>query len=449
MFSLARVGLVAVEGDRVDKDVGCGGQVLAFLAALAFAVPVAARDYLDTERDLADAMIEPAEGEVPEDIDQDGEDEVDTDEGPAPKEGDEGTKSRWAILPQLGYSPSKGPNAGVKFVSRDFRDTDLTLDVQGSVALEGQVGGEVGLTVPNLWDGRLVALIEADFGIDPQKEFFGVGNNNVGKNELSTHKERRGQLLLTLGGRPIEKLTLAVTGGFIDTDISHGDTDDEPSTRFRFPNLPGNGGGRTSPIGFSVVYNDRGSITRPTRGWTLAAKVLHVNEALGNDFEHTRYIMDLSYLLPLITRRQVLGLRVSGEYIDGPRGEIPFFELSSLGGSRDLRGFFLDRFLGTSRLFGNVEYRLKVFDFNFFDIWQVKIDGVAFGDGGRVFIDRDDVETEFGIDRGEIRGLTNNWQYSYGGGTRIALGEALIARIDVGFSEEESALVYLTFGQTF
>lgn len=38
---------------------------------------------------------------------------------------------------------------------------------------------------------------------------------------------------------------------------------------------------------------------------------------------------------------------------------------------------------------------------------------------------------------------------SYGGGLRIALSEAILARTDVGFSEEESGLVYLTFGHTF
>jgi predicted ABC-type transport system involved in lysophospholipase L1 biosynthesis ATPase subunit len=40
-------------------------------------------------------------------------------------------------------------------------------------------------------------------------------------------------------------------------------------------------------------------------------------------------------------------------------------------------------------------------------------------------------------------------QYSYGGGLRIALSQALVARIDVGFSDEETGLVYLAFGHAF
>jgi hypothetical protein len=43
----------------------------------------------------------------------------------------------------------------------------------------------------------------------------------------------------------------------------------------------------------------------------------------------------------------------------------------------------------------------------------------------------------------------HDFRYSYGAGARIALGEAILARIDVGFSDEETGLVYLTFGHIF
>jgi hypothetical protein len=45
--------------------------------------------------------------------------------------------------------------------------------------------------------------------------------------------------------------------------------------------------------------------------------------------------------------------------------------------------------------------------------------------------------------------LFGDFRYSYGAGVRVALGDALLARIDVGFSNEETALVYLTFGYIF
>ena len=86
---------------------------------------------------------------------------------------------------------------------------------------------------------------------------------------------------------------------------------------------------------------------------------------------------------------------------------------------------------------------------NFFDIWKVKIDGVLFGEAGRVFLNRKDLENEFHLNSRIFHRLANDFRYSYGTGLRIALSEALVARIDVGFSEEEQGLVYLSFGQTF
>jgi hypothetical protein len=94
----------------------------------------------------------------------------------------------------------------------------------------------------------------------------------------------------------------------------------------------------------------------------------------------------------------------------------------------------------------NGEYRLKLLDFNFFDFWRVRIDGGAFGDMGRVFLNSTDRSDEFEVNSDLLPRLFEDFRYSYGAGVRIALGEAILARIDVGFSNEETALVYLTFG---
>jgi hypothetical protein len=75
--------------------------------------------------------------------------------------------------------------------------------------------------------------------------------------------------------------------------------------------------------------------------------------------------------------------------------------------------------------------------------------GVGFVEAGRVFLSSDDIGEQFMVDDQLITRLSDNFQYSYGGGLRIALGQAILARIDVGFSDEETALVYLTFGHTF
>jgi outer membrane translocation and assembly module TamA len=190
-------------------------------------------------------------------------------------------------------------------------------------------------------------------------------------------------------------------------------------------------------------------VVRPTRGWRAILVVAHTNKAMLSDFEFTRYVADLSYLFPLWSERHVLGLRLGGGYVDGPRRGVPFWELEELGGDDTLRGFFPHRFLGTSRVVGTVEYRAQLFAFDFFKLWHVQVDGVAFGEAGRVFIARHVLREDFGLNDTQLARLESALRYSGGGGVRFALSRALIARIDVGLSEEERGLVYLTFGHTF
>lgn len=403
------------------------------IVAVAFlthcAANVAARENLQTERALADVMLAPGEEKV---------------EGAT-----EMTRS-WAILPQVGYSPDRGINAGLKVTDRDLSRLHLTIDLDGVYAIKRQQRYEGSLAAPSLGLPWLVMLLEGKLEHDPTREFFGIGNNEVGPDPLSTHESRTVTGLFTVGARPVTRLTLAVTGGFNDARIRRGRLEgDTPSTVDRFPGLPGIDGGRTNPLSVSIVYTSREDITRPTRGWSVMAKAQRVDRRLGNHFHFTRYILDASYLRPLVTRGQLLGLRIGGEFIDAKRRQVPFFELASLGGADDLRGYFNDRFLGRNRVMINGEYRLKLIEFDFFEVWQVRIDGVAFGDMGRVFADDGELRSEFQVETDLLPRVFRDFRYSYGGGLRCALGEAILARLDVGFSDEERGLVYLTFGHMF
>ena len=95
------------------------------------------------------------------------------------------------------------------------------------------------------------------------------------------------------------------------------------------------------------------------------------------------------------------------------------------------------------------EARAKAAAFKFRHLWDVKIDGVLFADMGQVFISDSDLSHEFHVRMSRLPGIFEQLRYSYGTGLRIALGEAILARLDVGFSNEQTGLVYLGFGQTF
>jgi surface antigen Omp85-like protein len=454
---------------RLGFGLGTAAAVAMVVSLLPPAPPARAeQDYVATERSLLEVIQSgrakqreqeaqtPQEGQAPKEGQATEEEHKETEPKPqgeaTPVPTDQSSKGNWAILPQVGLSPEKGANGGIKLTDRDFTRLHLTFDLGASAAVKGQMHVDSILISPSLGTDWLMGLAEGEYYNDPTKEFFGLGNNDVGPDHLSTNRYERWYGTLALGVRASRRVTLVLGGAYNDVVISHGHLEKQhnetvPSTGTLFPNMSGINGGTTNPLTFAVLFNDRQDLARPTRGWSIIAKATWVPEALGNDFHYTRYNLDMSYLYPLLTRRQVIGLNAGGQYLDTGQRHVPFYELAAEGGSRDLRGYFQDRFLGDSNVVANAEYRLKLFDFDWG--WHIQIDGVAFGDAGRVFMGDDDVAAELGQTDQPTPSTHDTFRFSYGGGTRIALGEALVARIDVGFSDEETGLVYLVFGHTF
>src|SRR5206468_4784849 len=96
---------------------------------------------------------------------------------------------RRALVPDIGYGPETGPKGGLKFTDRDIEG--LTLDASASYAQKGQTHARFSLVAPDLFSGWLIVLGKADYKTDPTVEFFGLGNNDVGPDFLSTNRYTR------------------------------------------------------------------------------------------------------------------------------------------------------------------------------------------------------------------------------------------------------------------
>lgn len=361
---------------------------------------------------------------------------------------------RWAVLPEFGFGPDTGALIGAKLAHRDLFQSGTTLDLEATYAMNQQEGINLSIGSPHLLDDRLLILLRAKYYLDPQREFFSLGNNDLhGSPDLplpSTEEFQEAAGGLTVGWRPFERLAFNFAIGARRVDIGHGKRENgHEFTVDEFPDLTGIKGGLVNRLALSLVWNTRDDVMRPTRGWRVLVKVEHANRFIGSDFEFSRYVIDAGYLHSFFDKRLVAGFRADGGYIDGPTSDVPFWELEELGGQDTMRGFFPHRFLGKSRVLLNGELRFLLTQFDFYKLWHVKLDGVVFGDGGRVFISRSEMNDEFKLNGSIFDRVLSDFQYSYGGGLRIALSEALVARIDVGFSDEETGLVYLSFGQTF
>ncbi len=353
----------------------------------------------------------------------------------------------WALLPQIGFGPQTGILGGVKFVDRDLFGNGTTFDLEGFYSQNSQRTVRLTVATPTLWQDRLLILFRAAYLNDGQRRFWGLGNNDQGPDPASVNGIEDIRAGVTFSWRPFERVSLNVESGWRRVNISDGHgLDDLPFTPDEFPDLTGVNGGDVSPLALSLVWTSRDDIFNPTEGWRLILKALHTNRDLGSDFEYTQFIGDLGFVYSFFDDNLTLAARANGEQILGPDQAVPYWEMAELGGDDTLRGFFPSRFYGTGRVVVNTEVRFPIADFDFFDFWRVRIGGVAFGDTGRVFISDEAIREEEGE---SARAEVNRYRWDYGAGLRISLSEALVARIDVGFSEEESALVYLAFGQTF
>jgi len=363
---------------------------------------------------------------------------------PPRSEADEIATRRWAVLPEFGYAPDTGVLVGAKFTHRDLAASGTTLDVEALYGTGGDQQLEVTIASPHLAGEHVIVLVRAGYVNDPERDFFGLGNNDVGSDALSTHRYERAQAFVAAAWRPIPRLALQLATGVRHLHIGHGDRDGgTPFTVDAFPALPGVEGGVVVPLEASVVWNTREGIVRPTRGWRAIAKVSHANPGILSDFRFTRWVADVGYLMPFNEGAQVLGIRANAAYDHGnPRG-IPFWELEELGGDDTLEGFFPRRFLGSARILVNAELRVRLGGVPFFHLWYLDFDGVLFAGAGRVFIDSDDLGRRY------APGDAHRIRVAGGPGLRIAVSQALVARIDVGFSNEETGIVYLAFGQTF
>ncbi len=359
-------------------------------------------------------------------------------------------RRKWALLPQAGYGPETGAVGGLKFATRDLLRSGVSLDFGGVYAIKRQQRYSLAVGTDHLFDDRMLLLLTLSYALDPQQEFFGIGNNDVGPDPVSRHAIQDAQGRVTAGWRISPELILSAQFGIRDIRIWCDERGAEgPCTVPAHPDLPGIDGGRVDHLAVSLIWCNRASLVRPTRGWRVILKGKYTDDIFLGDYDFIRFVGDASYLFPLFSERLILAMRVNGQWITGAQGDTPFWELANLGGNDTLRGFFPNRFLGRGSVLLGTEVRVGITKFDFFNLWHVRIDGVLFGEGGRVFIDEEAVREEFRLDSELLTRVVDDLRYSYGAGLRIALSQSIVARIDAGFSEEESGLVYLQFGHTF
>jgi len=172
----------------------------------------------------------------------------------------------------------------------------------------------------------------------------------------------------------------------------------------------------------------------------------------GLEYEDNPVFQDYGWLeieldgrayIPILSNRTSLALRAYSEVISLKGGsQIPFYDMSFLGGRSYLRGFKNYRFFGNNVLLFSGELRRT--------IWQRSdqqgLDINFFADVGQVWGDNRSQTDPVVIQNKHFSG--SNWRTGSGGGITFRVSKNFAARVDLGHSNERN-LIYFTFSRGF
>jgi outer membrane protein assembly factor BamA len=270
-------------------------------------------------------------------------------------------------------------------------------------------------------DGAMDVLVNLTYFRDSRMRFFGFGNETKESGE-SNYTQDKFATLLRVAYRPLRAFEIGWQGRIETVSIHHGGVSDLPFTGTLYPDTPGLDGSTVNGQSFSVAYDDRDATPITNNGTLGAAHVEIVDRALGSSDSYVKYGFELRRFVPF-RERFVLALHSVLDYLEDS-SQVPFYERSSLGGVKSLRGFGNDRFVDSNRFFGTIELRTMALRRQIFDV-QTELEVAPFLDAGEVFSRTVPVD---------------DFHYVGGVGFRGVVRPQVVGFVDIGIGSEGPAV---------
>lgn len=217
--------------------------------------------------------------------------------------------------------------------------------------------------------------------------------------------------------RPLgDHVTLQLQSRFRDITIDNSTFEENTSELFPESLL---GNQKLLSIGSEWTFNFKNGRKRTLSGSQFITGTRLSQSAETHQLSFFEYYGEIHYFMPLPilpdTRRIAVKMQV--KKLENLASEsIPFYELPSLGGIRNLRGFSSHRFRNTGTLLLTAEYRYPVWDF---------LDMTLFIDEGQPFNRYSDLQL-------------SDFETSYGFGLHLLSAKGLAFRSEFAFSNEGS-----------
>ncbi|MFY0687429.1 MAG: BamA/TamA family outer membrane protein [Cyclobacteriaceae bacterium] len=331
-------------------------------------------------------------------------------------------KPKWIAYPTLAFAPETSWEVGVAAVMVYNAKRDITnrLSEAGGftfVTLEGQYGAHFDHALYSD-QNRWFALGKLKFQSYPL-QYYGIGSNIQGE-ELAIANANFALIR--------ERFLRKIYGHwYLGLEVDYERLSQVDFDWFDTPPLApilGEDGYSNLGLGLGLVYDTRHNVLNVRHGFLSEIGYLLYEPAWGSTnklrtlFIDTRAFFDVS-------ENTVLALQGVGQFSSG---EVPFNQLSMIGGEMMMRGYYLGKYRDENMMAFQSEYRWLPFPFS------KRI-------GGAVFASVGSVSPNLNFDK---------VLWSAGGGLRVLLfpGRDVYTRLDVGFNPDGYGF-YIFIGEAF
>jgi outer membrane protein assembly factor BamA len=335
----------------------------------------------------------------------------------------ENSEIKYMVAPDVRYNVTKGvfPTFRVFAYPTDTRRYQIA--VGQSTTKDNDYEGEY--YDRGLLEGSAFLRAKALYENDSTERFFGFGNDSKQSNEAN-YTSRTVDAWVEPGYWIVPKIYLSYKMRITRLSLSRGQVNGLPFLTaprlLRDPETNTVNRGLQPGHYFSnrieVGYDTRDSIDLPTQGALSRVYVDLADRALGSSTSFTKFGLDTRGYMPLRGEKKnpILALRATLDYVTGP-SDTPFWERSSIGGRRTLRGYNGDRFIGFNSSIGSAELRTNVYQHRLFGV-KAELELAPFVDAGQVF-------------KGVRTNPVGDLHWDYGLGFRGIVRPQIVAFVDV------------------
>ena len=329
-------------------------------------------------------------------------------------------KSKTILFPAVSYAPETSIALGVSAMHFYKTSTDARLSQISANALytfNRQFINEVNLL--HFTPGNRF-LVKAGLALNkfPEK-FYGIGNKTVEENAVTiTYNVVKTDISLL---KEIRKNTYAgIRYNYSNFYQVYQDNDASPI----LDTLTGGSGSVQSGWGIELLHDSRDNVNNSSKGWYALFDATWNNKFFGSGTNYFAFDADIR---KYHTLRSGAVLALQG-IVKIKEGEVPFTQLSYLGGGNMMRGFYAGRFRDKDLVAFQAEYRRH--------LWR-NWGFVLFSGVGKVSPHLDQINNK-------------DLQHSLGFGVRrfISKQQKVNLRIDVGYGNGQCNF-YVNIGEAF